>query len=71
VYRLGEHLVVLERFYLDPEGAEAGAAEVAAQAATGTDPGAATGPIAGTPEADAATSTTDDPGETETDPGSE
>ena len=71
VYSLGERLEVLERYYLDPEGAEAGAAEVAAQAATGRDPGAATGPIAGTPEADEETSTTDEPGEEETGPGSD
>ena len=62
---------MLERFYLDPEGAEAGAAEVAAQAASGKDPGAPTGPAAGTPKADAETSTTDDPGEDETGPGSD
>lgn len=71
VYRLGEHLEVVERYYLDPEGAEAGAAEVAAQAASGEDPGAATGPPAGTPEADAVTSTTEDPGEEATGPGSD
>lgn len=47
VYRLGPDLGVVERFYLDPEGAAAGAAEVAAQAATGEDPGAPTGPAAG------------------------
>lgn len=51
IYELGEHLEVLDRYYLDPEGAERGAAEVAAQAAIGRDPGAPTGPAAGAPEA--------------------
>ena len=63
VYRLGEQLEVLEHFYLDPEGAERGAAEVAAQAETGEDPGAPTGPAAGTPEADEAAGTDPHPEE--------
>ena len=63
VYRLGQHLEVLEHFYLDPEGAERGAAEVAAQATTGEDPGAPTGPAAGTPEAEEAAGTDPHPEE--------
>jgi 2,3-bisphosphoglycerate-dependent phosphoglycerate mutase len=47
VYTLGPDLEVIESRYLDPEAAARAAAAVAAQASTGSDPAAPTGPPAG------------------------